>query len=174
MMPRFRGFRRHGAVLRVRRARRCPPRSRARRPAPPSTDGSASRLASGAITTPDLCAGVLRRLTGVTRPIRNTVHADYAPFVLSKPQINPLETQQYLQYEDDAKTRPTLLMCKGKSADHIVAVYGPGAAQPALDTQLPRRQPRPRARRLARLTPAERAAARISRRGSCSTATRSS
>jgi hypothetical protein len=92
------------------------------------------RLEVGARTTPDLCAAVLRRLTGVTRPIRNVVHADYAPFVLSKPQVQPLETQQFLQYEDEAKTRPTLLMCKGKSADHIVATYGDGAAQPALAT----------------------------------------
>lgn len=49
-------------------------------------------------TTPQLCAEVLRRLTGVTRPIRNTVHTDHQAFVLSKPQIEPLETQQYLQY----------------------------------------------------------------------------
>ncbi|MCC6170409.1 MAG: hypothetical protein IT481_00080, partial [Gammaproteobacteria bacterium] len=59
------------------------------------------RLAVGATTTPQLCAGVLRRLTGVTRPIRNTVHTDHQAFVLSKPQIQPLETQQYLQYEDE-------------------------------------------------------------------------
>ncbi len=49
-------------------------------------------LQSGASTTPDLCAAVLRRLTGTTRPIRNVVHTDYQPFVLSKPQIDPLET----------------------------------------------------------------------------------
>jgi hypothetical protein len=91
-------------------------------------------LAPGATTTPDICAGVLRRLTGTTRPIRNTVHDEFQPFVLSKPQIEPLETQQYLQYEDAAKTRPTLLMCKGKSADHIVAVHGADAAQPDLAT----------------------------------------
>ena len=87
------------------------------------------RLAVGTRTTPDLCADVIRRLTGVTRPLRNVVHADYAPFVISKPQIEPLETQQYLQYADEAKTRPTMLMCKGKSADHVVAVYGAGAAR---------------------------------------------
>lgn len=86
-------------------------------------------LAVGTTTTPDLCADVIRRLTGVTRPLRNVVHADYAPFVLSKPQIEPLETQQYLQYADEAKTLPQMLMCKGKSADHVVAVYGAGAAR---------------------------------------------
>ena len=72
-------------------------------------------------------------LGGVTRPLRNVVHADYAPFVISKPQIEPLETQQYLQYADEAKTRPTMLMCKGKSADHVVAVYGPGEILPGHD-----------------------------------------
>lgn len=91
-------------------------------------------LQSGASTTPDLCAAVLRRLTGTTRPIRNVVHTDYQPFVLSKPQIDPLETQQYLQFEDEAKTLPTMLMCKGKSADHIVAAHGPDAARLDLET----------------------------------------
>jgi hypothetical protein len=86
-------------------------------------------LAAGITTTPDLCAAVIRRLTGVTRPLRNVVHTDYQSFVLSKPQIEPLETQQYLQYADDARTRPQMLMCKGKSADHVVAVYGAGAAR---------------------------------------------
>lgn len=130
------------------------------RPAAAAAATAVPPLVSGATTTADLCAAVLRRLTGVTRPIRNTVHTEYQPFVLSKPQIEPLETQQYLQYEDAARTRPTMLMCKGKSADHIVAVYGPDAAQPDLDS---------RCRDINRdlvlgvwrsLTPAERAAAR--------------
>ena len=185
MMPRDRRFRSHaaaGAVMlamalgggtaaRVARAAEAPAGSgaaagtslpSAATTAPVNaTAGGVARLVTGATTTPDLCADVLRRLTGVTRPIRNTVHTEYAPFVLSKPQIDPLETQQYLQYEDEAKTRPTLLMCKGKSADHIVAVYGPDAAQPAAET---------RCRDVNRdivlgvwgsLTPAERAAARV-------------
>ncbi len=118
------------------------------------------RLAVGATTTPQLCAEVLRRLTGVTRPIRNTVHTDHQAFVLSKPQIEPLETQQYLQYEDEGRTRPTMLMCKGKSADQIVDVYGAGAARTDLATTC-----RDVNRDLvlgawAALTPAERAAAR--------------
>jgi hypothetical protein len=118
-------------------------------------------LAVGATTTPDLCADVLRRLTGVTRPIRNVVHADYPPFVLSKPQVEPLETQQYLAHEDEAKTRPTILMCKGKSADHIVATYGAGAARPELASSC-----RDVNRDIVRgvwgtLSPAERAAARV-------------
>ncbi len=91
--------------------------------------GAVARLAAGAATTSEFCAVVLRRLTGTSQPIRNTVHTGYESFVDSKPQIEPLETQQYLQYEDAAKTRPTLLMCKGKSADHLVHAYGPDAAQ---------------------------------------------
>jgi len=101
---------------------------------PGAAAGDMPRLVVGATTTPQLCADVLRRLTGVTRPLRNVVHADYAPFVISKPQIEPLETQQYLQYEDEARTRPAMLMCKGKSADHVVAIYGPGAARTDLAT----------------------------------------
>lgn len=119
------------------------------------------RLTVGATTTPQLCADVLRRLTGVTQPIRNTVHTDHQAFVLSKPRIEPLETQQYLQYEDAERSRPTMLMCKGKSADHIVAVYGVGAARTDLATTC-----RDVNRDLvlgawAALTPAERAAARV-------------
>lgn len=102
--------------------------------APDAAPAQPAPLQSGATTTPGLCAAVLRRLTGTTRPIRNVVHTDYPPFVLSKPQIEPLETQQYLQFEDAAKTRPTMLMCKGKSADHIVAVHGPDAARLDLAT----------------------------------------
>ena len=172
MMPRSRRFRRHaaaGAALALLLLSAAGPGSEARadddavgataptRGAP----GAVRRLEVGARTTPDLCADVLRRLTGVTRPIRNVVHTDYQPFVLSKPQVQPLETQQYLQYEDEAKTRPTMLMCKGKSADHIVATYGAGAAQLALDTSC-----RDVNREIVlgvwrTLTPAERAAARV-------------
>jgi hypothetical protein len=94
----------------------------------------APRLVVGAATTPGTCADVLRRLTGVTLPIRNVVHTEYQPFVLSKPQVEPLETQQYLQYEDPARTRPTMLMCKGKSADHVLAVHGAGSARADLAT----------------------------------------
>lgn len=162
MMPRVRRFRRHGvvgllAVLALGGgAVAGVPAAAADAPI-----GTVPPLASGATTTPGLCADVLRRLTGVTRPIRNTVHAEYPPFVLSKPQIEPLETQQYLQYEDDAKTRPTLLMCKGKSADHIVAVYGPDAAQPTLASSC-RDVNRDIVRGAWRaLAPAERAAARL-------------
>jgi hypothetical protein len=169
MMPSFRRFRRHaaaGAALALLLLPVAGPGGEARgaesgagAAGGPTT--AAPRLEVGAKTTPDLCAAVLRRLTGVTRPIRNVVHTDYAPFVLSKPQVQPLETQQFLQYEDEAKTRPTMLMCKGKSADHIVATYGPGAAQPALDTSC-RDVHRDIVLGVWRtLAPAERAAARV-------------
>ena len=128
--------------------------------APDARTAEPPRLAVGTTTTPQLCADVLRRLTGVTRPIRNTLHTDHQAFVLSKPQIEPLETQQYLQYEDEGRTRPTMLMRKGKSADHIVDVYGAGAARTDLATTC-----RDVNRDLVlgawtALTPAERAAAR--------------
>ena len=140
MMPSFRRFRRHAAAAATRAVLllcAVGPGADALAAATGAATGPADampRLEVGARTTPELCAAVLRRLTGVTLPIRNVVHADHAPFVLSKPQVQPLETQQYLQYEDAAKTRPTMLMCKGKSADHIVATYGAGAAQPARPT----------------------------------------
>lgn len=130
-------------------------------PASRADAADAPRLSVGTTTTPDLCAGVIRRLTGVARPLRNVVHDEYQPFVLSKPQIEPLETQQFLQYADAAKTRPTMLMCKGKSADHVVEVYGADAARTDLATTC-----RDANRDIVlgvwnALAPAERAAARI-------------
>lgn len=118
------------------------------------------RLVVGATTTARTCVDVLRRLTGVTLPIRNTVHVEYQPFVLSKPQVEPLETQQFLQHADAARTQPTMLMCKGKSADHVVAVHGAGTARTDLATSC-----RDVNRDIvlgvwATLTPAQRAAAR--------------
>ncbi len=82
-----------------------------------------------AATNPDFCAEVQRRSAGVSMPVRNVIHTDFAAFVDSKPGIDPLETQQYVEYADDARTRPQKISCKLKSADHIRAVHGTAATR---------------------------------------------
>ncbi|MBK6598099.1 MAG: hypothetical protein IPG25_09535 [Proteobacteria bacterium] len=67
-------------------------------------------------------------LTGTSLVARNPVHTDFDAFVKSKPQISPLTTQQWVEYADAAKILPMLVACKTKSADHLLAVHGPGSA----------------------------------------------
>jgi hypothetical protein len=82
-----------------------------------------------AATSPDFCVEVQRRSAGVSIPVRNIIHTDFAAFVDSKPGIDPLETQQYVEYADAARTQPRRISCKLKSADHIRAVHGAVAAK---------------------------------------------
>ncbi|WP_378729928.1 hypothetical protein [Nocardia brasiliensis] len=56
----------------------------------------------------------------------NVVYPDLGGFAASKPQVQPLTTTRYNTYEDDAGTLLEQVRCKGKSADHIAAVYGAG------------------------------------------------
>jgi hypothetical protein len=81
-------------------------------------------------TSADFCAGVQQQLAATHLPVSNQIHADFASFVASKPAIQPLTTHQYVQYDDDARTRPLLISCKTKSVDHIAAVYGNSSMQP--------------------------------------------
>ncbi|HRX91122.1 MAG TPA: hypothetical protein P5528_16905 [Steroidobacteraceae bacterium] len=76
----------------------------------------------------DFCADRQRALTGTRMPVTNIVHTDYDAFVLSKPGVRPLETQQYIRYSDTARTQPEMISCKFKTADHIRAEYGAQAA----------------------------------------------
>lgn len=79
-------------------------------------------------TGPAFCGEVLRLLTGTRLPLRNTVQAALAEFVAAKPSVAPLETRQWVEYEDAARTRPMLVACKTKSSDHLRAVHGTAAA----------------------------------------------
>lgn len=82
-----------------------------------------------ASTNPDFCSEAQRRSAGATIAIRNVIHTDFATFVDSKPLVDPLETQQYVEYADDARSRPLRISCKLKTADHIRAVHGADAAR---------------------------------------------
>ena len=79
-------------------------------------------------TTNELCLEGQRLTAGVSLPVRNIVHDDYDSFVKSKPAVQPLETQQYVEYADGDRARPIRVSCKFKSTDHIRAVHGPAAA----------------------------------------------
>mgnify|MGYP000911671777 CR=1 FL=1 len=79
-------------------------------------------------TTPQFCAEVQRRVAGTQQPLRNVVHDEFQSFVKSKPSVKPLEPQQYVEYADASRTQPRRISCKLKTADHINAVYGNGAA----------------------------------------------
>jgi hypothetical protein len=56
------------------------------------------------------------------------VHADFDAFVKSKALIEPLTIQQYIWYENDDATRPVMVSCKMKSADHLNEALGKGTS----------------------------------------------
>jgi hypothetical protein len=76
----------------------------------------------------DFCARAQRLIASTDLMPVNLAFAAPAGFVKSKPRIRPLETDQHLTYEEAGRTRPVRVSCKMKSADHIRAEYGSGAA----------------------------------------------
>ncbi len=92
--------------------------------AQPAKAGDAAFTATSA----QFCAEVQRRIAGTQQPLNNVVHDEFQSFVKSKPSVKPLETQQYVEYADASRTQPRRISCKLKTADHINAVYGNGAA----------------------------------------------
>ena len=61
----------------------------------------------------------------------NIVYTSRTEFVLSKPQVQPLITRQYVTYDEDADgLYPKMVACKLKTADHINTEYGAGSAGP--------------------------------------------
>jgi hypothetical protein len=79
-------------------------------------------------TNPDFCIEAQRRSAGVSIPVRNVIHTDFEAFVESKPGVDPLETQQYVEYADGDRSKPLRISCKLKTADHIRAAHGAAAA----------------------------------------------
>jgi hypothetical protein len=81
-------------------------------------------------TTPRFCAHVQQRLEGTTRIAENVDHPDYEAFKESKASVDPLRTEQFVDYEDPAaKANPRRISCKVKTADHLNDVYGDGTAK---------------------------------------------
>jgi hypothetical protein len=56
------------------------------------------------------------------------LHEDFDAFVKSKAGIEPLTIQQYVWYEDDDRSRPVMVSCKLKSADHLNETFGAGTS----------------------------------------------
>lgn len=91
--------------------------------------GTASSSTPAATTTPldDLsafCIEAQQIIAGTRLPVQSVRHTDYDAFVLSKPEAQPLRTEQYVWYVDAARTQPKMISCKMKTSDHIATVYG--------------------------------------------------
>ena len=85
-----------------------------------------------AITPPasdaGFCVRAQRTMAGTNMTARNVVHPDYESFKKSKATIDPLQTEQFVLYEDEARQRPLRISCKLKSPDLIAQTYGASAA----------------------------------------------
>ena len=95
-------------------------------PFPSPAQAPASTIASVALEQE--CAEAQRLIAGTQRPVVNLSYVDFDEFVLSKAQIEPLTSQQFVWYADAERRHPKRISCKLKTADHILAHYGPGAA----------------------------------------------
>jgi hypothetical protein len=79
-------------------------------------------------TTNDYCALAQKEIASARVPARNVLASDFQAFARMTPQIQPLETLQFVQYSDPQKTRPRMISCKLHSAEKIRATYGATAA----------------------------------------------
>jgi hypothetical protein len=78
--------------------------------------------------TAEFCLAAERVVTRTELPMQVEVHADFDSFVKSKAVIEGPTLQQF-EWRD-ADGRLLAISCKLKSADHLVATYGPGTAGP--------------------------------------------
>lgn len=82
-----------------------------------------------ATTSPQFCGEVQRRLEGTAMTSKNVDHPDYEAFKLSKAEIKPLQTEQFVEYADEAaKKDPVKIYCKAKTGDLLNETYGKGTA----------------------------------------------
>ncbi len=72
------------------------------------------------------CAEAQKLVASTSLDAINTVHVDYQAYVKSKPQEDPLATEQYYHYGDDGVAR--IVSCKMKSAGRIIMAHGEQAA----------------------------------------------
>ncbi len=76
----------------------------------------------------EFCSDAQQLISSTALRAENIVHDDYQAFVLSKPRVRPLETEQFHWYEDAARARLKMISCKMKTTDHLRAEYGDQAA----------------------------------------------
>lgn len=79
-----------------------------------------------ATTTDTFCADVQKILAGTELESDLTVYADIASYRKSKLTAPPLTSSQYVTLDD--WSRPKMVSCKVKSADHIKDEYGDDSA----------------------------------------------
>jgi hypothetical protein len=92
---------------------------------------AAAAPASLATSHAGFCTEVQRMLVDTSLPMSNTLQRSKDDFTESKAAVTPLTTQQFLVSTADGL--PEELSCKTKTADHLRAVHGAGAARdPAL------------------------------------------
>lgn len=72
----------------------------------------------------NFCVAAQQRISGTALRSENTLHTDFEAFVKSKPGVRPLRTEQFVWFEDDARTLPKMISCKMKTSDHIATEYG--------------------------------------------------
>jgi len=86
---------------------------------------------AGMLAVEEFCLEAQRVVVGTDHPFLIQLHEDTEAFVRSKAEIDPPRVHQYIWYEDAAGTRPAMISCKLKSADHLNLVFGEGTAGPS-------------------------------------------
>lgn len=76
----------------------------------------------------EFCSDAQQLIASTALRASSVVHDDYQAFVLSKPKVRPLETEQFHWYEDAARVKLKMISCKMKTTDHLRAEYGGSAA----------------------------------------------
>lgn len=96
-----------------------------------ATDIAAAPPTTLATSHGDFCVVVQRLLVDTRLPMQITLQTTKDDFTASKASVTPLGIHQFV--EPDASGRPREISCKTKTADHLRAAHGPGAARdPAL------------------------------------------
>lgn len=72
------------------------------------------------------CARAQKIIASTSMDAINTVHVDYQAYVKSKPNENPLSTEQYYYYGEDGVAR--IVSCKMKSTERIIMAHGEQSA----------------------------------------------
>jgi hypothetical protein len=76
----------------------------------------------------DYCAIAQKEIAAARVPARNVMMNDYQAFSRATPQIQPLETMQYVGYTDAQHKQARMISCKLHSPQRIRAAYGATAA----------------------------------------------
>ncbi|MBM4210047.1 MAG: hypothetical protein FJ187_05755 [Gammaproteobacteria bacterium] len=96
-----------------------------------AANGAAPPSATLATSHGEFCVVVQRLLVDTTLPMQTTLQATKDDFTESKASVTPLGIQQFV--EPDASGQAREISCKTKTADHLRAEHGAGAARdPAL------------------------------------------